>query len=379
MKTDDLGGQARNDMMADPDHDSYARERFVQEYVWQINGHYHQGNYSLYDAKLKPRDGSEMSVQEQRKKVLAEPYGQMWSSLRRVAREWTCEAVGPTVERQLDELIGKARQYRQSNRKLGSLMLDPSVKVPGYVDVDIHLKPGGYHTELTEDDVFAGAEYERTTYMNTNGLLGPRMDKLGKQVADWVKATHPKMKPMRILEMGCTIGQSTVAWKEAFPDAEVYGIDVAGPSLRYAHARAEALGRGIAYSQQDATKTNFPDGFFDIVASHAMIHETSRAALRGIFAESHRILKPGGLMLHNDGTPFRDMDHPIDRLIPDWDTHYNAEPFITQMRSMDIAEFAVEAGWPKGSTSNTYAEEAIGAAAARTVSGGACYMVVGRR
>ena len=110
--------------------------------------------------------------------------------------------------------------------------------------------------------------------MNTNGLLGQRMDKLGKQVADWVKATYPKMKPMRILEMGCTIGQSTVAWKEAFPDAEVYGIDVAGPSLRYAHARAEALGRGIAYSQQDATKTNFPDGFFDIVASHAMIHET---------------------------------------------------------------------------------------------------------
>ncbi|MEQ8248961.1 MAG: methyltransferase domain-containing protein [Alphaproteobacteria bacterium] len=379
MKTDDLGGQTRHDMMADPDHDSYSRERFVQEYVWQINGNYHQGNYALYDTKLKPRDGSDMSVQEQRKKVLAEPYGQMWSSLRRVAREWTCEAVGPTVERQLDDLIGKARQYRQSNRKLGSLMLDPSVKVPGYVDVDIHLKPGGYHTELTEDDVFAGAEYERTTYMNTNGLLGPRMDKLGKQVADWVKVTYPKMKPKRILEMGCTIGQSTIAWKEAFPDAEVYGIDVAAPSLRYAHARAEALGRGIEFSQQDATKTNFPDGFFDIVASHAMIHETSRSALRGIFAESHRILKPGGLMLHNDGTPFRDMKHPIDRLIPDWDTHYNAEPFITQMRSMDLAEFAVEAGWPKGSTSNSYAEEAIGAAAARTVSGGACYMVVGRR
>ncbi|MEQ9449382.1 MAG: hypothetical protein RLN70_10845, partial [Rhodospirillaceae bacterium] len=92
MKTDDLGGQTRHDMMADPDHDSYSRERFVQEYVWQINGNYHQGNYALYDTKLKPRDGSDMSVQEQRKKVLAEPYGQMWSSLRRVAREWTCEA-----------------------------------------------------------------------------------------------------------------------------------------------------------------------------------------------------------------------------------------------------------------------------------------------
>jgi hypothetical protein len=89
MKTDDLGGQTRHDMMADPDHDSYARERFVQEYIWQINGTYHQGNYALYDKKLKPRDGREMSVQDQRKAVLAEPQGQMWSSLRRLAREWT--------------------------------------------------------------------------------------------------------------------------------------------------------------------------------------------------------------------------------------------------------------------------------------------------
>ena len=84
-------------------------------------------------------------------------------------------------------------------------------------------------------------------------------------------------------------------------------------------------------------------------------------------------------MLHNDGTPFRDMDHPIDRMIPDWDTHYNGEPFITQMRSMDLAEFAVEAGWPKGTTRNAYADEVVGAAAVRTVSGGACYMVMGKK
>ena len=42
-------------------------------------------------------------------------------------------------------------------------------------------------------------------------------------------------------------------------------------------------------------------------------------------------------------------------------------------------EFAVEAGWPKGSTRNAYADEAVGAAAARTVSGGACYMVMGKK
>ena len=52
--TKEIGGQTRHDMMAAADHDSYSRERFVQEYVWQINGAYHQGNYALYDNALSP-------------------------------------------------------------------------------------------------------------------------------------------------------------------------------------------------------------------------------------------------------------------------------------------------------------------------------------
>ena len=108
----EIAGQTRHDMMAKTDHDSYSRERFVQEYVWQINGAYHQGNYALYDKKIKPKDGSNMRVQDQRKAMLAESYGQVWSSLRRVAREWTCEAVGPTVERQLGERHIDRHPYR---------------------------------------------------------------------------------------------------------------------------------------------------------------------------------------------------------------------------------------------------------------------------
>ena len=65
--TKELGGQTRHDMMAETDHDSYSRERFVQEYVWQINGAYHQGNYALYDKKIRPKDGRKMRVQDQRK------------------------------------------------------------------------------------------------------------------------------------------------------------------------------------------------------------------------------------------------------------------------------------------------------------------------
>lgn len=350
MKNKILGGQKLNRMMAKPSHDNYALERFVQEYIFQINTTFHSG-LKKFTKQKELTHINDLNISQQRKNLLQHPYGQMWSSLRRIAREWTCEAVGPTAETQLETLINKANSYIRSNKKLGSLLLNPELKIPKYIDLDIHLKPGGYFAELCENDIFAGAEYERTTFLNSNGFFGPKMDLLGTAVADWVLESYPKLKVRRILEIGCAIGQSTIAWKDKFPSAEVFGIDLGAPMLRYGHARAESLRKKIHFSQQNGEKTSFPDSFFDLVVSHATLHETSLKALKNILFESYRILNTGGLMIHNEGMPFRNMK-PIDRIIPDWDTHFNAEPFITKMRSLDLSEFAVQAGWPKHSTRN---------------------------
>ena len=375
MRTGSIAGQHQHDMLIDVNHDELAYQLFVQSYIQDVNMRLHGGLKPLCDPDGTP--ASMKQLVEQRRRILNHPYGQMWSSLRRIAREFTCEAVGPSVERQLPELIAKAKKYRTANKKRGSLMLDPAIKAPRYnTEIEIHCKPGGYHTELTQDDVFAGAEYDRTTYLNTAGVLGPIQDRLGKDVAAWVNRSYPGLKPKRILEMGCTIGQSTIGWTDAFPDAEVHGIDVAAPCLRYGHARSEALGRRIHFSQRDAEKTGFPDNHFDLVVSHAMIHETATQALHNIFAESLRILKPGGLMVHNDGTPFRDMQ-PLGRVVPDWDTHFNAEPFITKLRANDMTEWAVESGWQPDQVRHAYTSENLTKGVG--VIGGAGYMIVGKK
>nr|WP_287287651.1 class I SAM-dependent methyltransferase [Okeania sp. SIO2B9] len=59
--------------------------------------------------------------------------------------------------------------------------------------------------------------------------------------------------------MGCTVGANTLPYVDAYPNAEVYGIDLAPAILRYSHARAESLGKRVHFSQQNAEKTNFPD------------------------------------------------------------------------------------------------------------------------
>ncbi|MHB8287482.1 MAG: class I SAM-dependent methyltransferase [Caulobacteraceae bacterium] len=147
-----------------------------------------------------------------------------------------------------------------------------------------------------------------------------------------------------MLDMGCTVGHSTLPYKELFPDAEVWGIDVAGPQVRFAHARAGALGLDVSFAQMNAEKTEFEDGYFDLVVSHIMLHETSSKAMPKIFNECNRILAPGGLMIHADLPPFDLMD-PFTQFILDNETYYNNEPFWGAMREMDQVDLAKKAGF----------------------------------
>jgi ubiquinone/menaquinone biosynthesis C-methylase UbiE len=307
---------------------------------------------------------------------MREPFTQYWSSVKRCAREMTYEAVGPMVERQLPHLIERARRYRTSNRRLGSLTLDPGLAVPRYIrDVDYHAKPGGYLNELADDDVFAGAEYDRTYFLSGTrpalvgdpkkaeatasrqrwGGYGVFGDGYAAAVAAWLRREHPGLEPKRILDIGCTIGHNTLPWVDAFPKAEVVAIDVAAPCLRYAHARAEALGRRVHFQQQNGERTNFADASLDLVVSTMLIHELTVSVIHRIFAECHRLLRKGGLMIHADMGPAKDMDMLSQMFQLDWNTHFNGEPFITKLSELDLAEVAAKSGFERPATFHEYA------------------------
>jgi len=175
--------------------------------------------------------------------------------------------------------------------------------------------------------------------------LGRYNEDMGASVAHWLRATYPALRPKRILDMGCTIGHSTLPYCDVYPDAEVHAIDVAAPVLRYGHARAEAMGRAVDFSQQNAEATTFADGSFDLVVSHLLLHETSTTAMGRIFKECHRLLRPGGLMVHQDGVGFK--DDPFDGYFTEWLTHYNNEPFLGTLQRLDWTEIAAKAGFAR--------------------------------
>lgn len=347
------GEQEVHAVLPVPDADEFARQEFVKSLKYHLSTRIAPGIRDVYEKRRAPeyaaREGHPPAHRRQVRDALAhDPYFRMWSALERTSQEMLWRSVQVSIRRQRPGLQAAAAGAR-GDRRLGSLTLDPSVEVPRHLAaVDTHLMPGSYHTECGEDDLSAGALYDRGVYVYANGRMGPRNADPGDTAAAWLKATFPDFRPLRILDMGCTAGNSTLAWAEAYPEAHVHGIDTGAPVLRYAHARAQSLGRSVDFSQQDAEHTNFAGATFDLVVSHQLVHETSRKALPRILAEAHRLLRPGGIMLHAETPPFHSLS-PFEAFMFDWDTLNNNEPFWAASHELDPRTEASAAGFPRES------------------------------
>jgi len=349
-----MTGPAPHAVLAQTDHDETARERFLISFRGEVVRQARQDNRQVYEKRVRPAFEKEhgrapKDRHEIRKAMLRDEIGRTTSALRLMQQEMKWDAICNTVDRQYDGLVaGSAR-----GRARGTLRLDPNLPLPRYLTaVDIHGMPGNYTSDNESGDIYAGAIYDRGVYIRIMGMGGPYSDNFGRATVDFLKRDFPDFAPKRILDVGCSVGHSTLPFCEAWPDAEVHGIDLGAPMLRYAHARAEALGKTVHFSQQNAEATDFPDNHFDLIVGMAMLHETSTKAIGRIFADHYRILKPGGICLHFEGPPWNRISD-YDAAVHDWDTHYNAEPFIGKMHDLDPEKLVTEAGFAKANYIDT--------------------------
>jgi SAM-dependent methyltransferase len=342
--------QGSHAMLPEATHDEAARQEFTKSLKQFIQQGLLPGLTPVYKGRVikgfekehgrEPKDRREI-----RSGMVKDPYFQHYAAANRIAQELLWESANISIDRQLPELIEKAKAL--SAKSPSKLDLPKDFETPHYVTaLDIHCMPGGYATEVTEDDVSVGVLYDRGVYLYAMGYMGPLNDDMGRSVCNYVKRKLNGFCPKRILDLGCTVGHATLPFKELFPHAEVWGVDVAAPQVRYAHARAAALGLDVNFAQMNAEKTSFPDGHFDLIVSHILLHETSGKAMPNIFKECSRLLAPGGYMIHADLPPFDLMD-PFTQFILDNETWYNNEPFWGAMREMDQVKLAKESGFPE--------------------------------
>lgn len=108
-------------------------------------------------------------------------------------------------------------------------------------------------------------------------------------------------QPRRILDLGCGTGATTLMLKQAFPDAQVTGIDLSPYMLIMAEQKAKKADRAIALHHGLAEETGFESEFFDVVTASFLFHETPPAIAQAILRESFRLTISGGHVLILDG------------------------------------------------------------------------------
>ncbi len=331
-----------------------SRHRFVGLLKNYANGALEVQLADHYQRTLLPRfeaaHGRAPSGREEARPLFEpEPLYQLWGSMVYASQALMWQTVGDTCRRIEPEVEARAAQLARTPR--GSLTLDPGLVIPKPIaDVEIHRQPGGYFAERNPQDLMASLIYFGTIELyraakglSANAPIGE--PGIGRYIAGVIRKRYPGLKPRRILDLGCGPGTETMALHEAFPDAEIHGVDLSAPFVRFAHAWAEDAGVAAHYRQADAQRTGYPDGHFDLIVSHILFHETWHDQVPKIFAEVRRILAPGGVFLAAD-VPYQPSRMSIPKQVTnDWQVRNNGEPFWTGFADTDVRSLLTKAGF----------------------------------
>jgi ubiquinone/menaquinone biosynthesis C-methylase UbiE len=102
----------------------------------------------------------------------------------------------------------------------------------------------------------------------------------------------------RVLEIGCGNGADGVTFAEH--GAEYTGVDLTETAVDATRQHFDVLGLRGTFQIENAENLSFPDGSFDFVYSHGVLHHTPHPDVA--FREVYRVLKPGAralLMLYH--------------------------------------------------------------------------------
>jgi len=134
-------------------------------------------------------------------------------------------------------------------------------------------------TQIEKGSLAWFLELERTRY-----VLDPYI---------WSVAQFARHAGERVLEIGVGAGTDHAQW--AAVTDKLHGVDLTAAAIETTSRNLALRGRRSNLQRLDAEALPFEDGAFDVVYSWGVIHHAE--APERVFAEVHRVLRPGGVFL----------------------------------------------------------------------------------
>src|SRR5690606_17110624 len=158
---------------------------------------------------------------------------------------------------------------------------------------------------------------------------------------------------VRILDVGCGVGWSSIALAKAYPNAKVTCIDMDAGSIQAASAHATRGRVDVRFRHDDASYATFNNPF-DLVLILETLHDLSRPA--AVLETLRRALKDDGCVIIGDERVAESFFSPgddLERMMYGWSvTHclpvsmseHPTEAIGTVIRPAKVMEIAARAG-----------------------------------
>lgn len=257
---------------------------------------------------------------------------------RELVGEWHARYHGRIAREAFDEVTGRVvPQLESLDSGPASLETAPGDDSPDYwAGVEFHRTAGGW-----DGSEFHGAIHGELIHRKMVDAIFPGGIFRQRRM---VAGLAPRDSYRRILDMGCSTGHFTTALAEAYPGAEIYGVDLSPRNLEHARRQANLNDWGWQLYQRPAEQCGFDDNQFDLVASYILLHELPVGAIHAVFKEAWRVLEPGGDLLMSDVTRYADLDK-LAQWRADRGAMYGGEPHWRASASLDLVAVARDAGF----------------------------------
>jgi SAM-dependent methyltransferase len=217
---------------------------------------------------------------------------------------------------------------------------NPELTYPDYYLRSFHAYDGG---NLSWD---AALELEVAAYTVHAGIwpdAGAKGDPQLRQNYHDIVKEQITIQPRDILDLACSVGLSTFALQQIYPQANLTGVDLSPYFLAVAQYNSRQRNAKINWRHAAAESTGLPDASFDLISVFLLFHELPQDAAKQILSEARRLLRPGGYLTIMDMNPksevYAKMPPYILTLLK------STEPYLDEYFNLDIEQAIVDAGF----------------------------------